>query len=849
MAVQLYVYDDLNTRYEVDLYKDEPIKITLSAESLGDIPTIDSAFSRQFRVPATQNNSKVFKWWYEVNTVDFDVTKKIKSEIHVDGILYKTGHTRINAAYVNNETTQVDLELVFFGETKDFSTQVGDGFLPDLDLSALNHKLTIDNIEKSWLPLTDPSVLVDGGVRWILADRGYTYSESGGTFVADQNEIALTAVGNYNKSFHQNSRPIALGQMTPMIQVKKIIDAIFDRTDYTYSNDSVFNEDWFKELYTDGLPEPLPITPMTNGDFEVGAFPQIGPIGTVVETRVPFTNVITDNASAFQTLGWKYVAPQTITTPITFEVDLDLNISRFPAYPSPTFITRLYKNNTVIATDTHTTPVGIIPYAYTASISHATTLNQGDELYVTLQILNAGGVGSLAPSSRFKASGIGLTMSVANLVKRNVKSIDFLKSILSKFRLIMTPSTSHEYEFIIQPFKDYIGSGDRLDWTGKLDNSKDITLLPVFYDQSQRINFTDVEDIDKMNEFHKDEYDRVYGQLYFDSKNELLLDTKEIKTEFAPTPVNQIEGALPTSNFIIPFFTKHGNETADHGHTTHEPMTPKPRLLFWNGSVTVGGSEDWYMEGPDDAGVTVKRNYLTYPRMTYLSEVPSLSTTLNLNWFREFAYFEISGGPAGRLGESVYERYWNRYIQSLYSPLARKLTAYFTIDAQDLRVLSFDDLIFLNNAYYRVVKVYDAPLTDISTVKVDLIKILDSELIANGGTPTDTGGGIDPDVPTGGGGTDIPVDENDIWNDNNNNFGTGNGQSWSSNYYYVASDCDATLPNITVKSVGPLSAGTVVNVSGSGYVGTCWTIVDYSAAPEDTTVLDVFATCIECQTA
>ena len=115
MAVQLYVYDDFGARYEVELYKEEPIKITLSAESLGDIPTIDSAFSKQFRVPATQNNSKVFKWWYEVNTIDFDVTKKISAEIHVDGVLYKTGHVRINAAYVNSSTTQVDLELIFFG--------------------------------------------------------------------------------------------------------------------------------------------------------------------------------------------------------------------------------------------------------------------------------------------------------------------------------------------------------------------------------------------------------------------------------------------------------------------------------------------------------------------------------------------------------------------------------------------------------------------------------------------------------------------------------------------------------------------------------------------------------------
>ena len=845
--VQLYVYDDLGTRYEVDLYKEEPIKITLSAESLGDIPTIDSAFSRQFRVPATQNNSKVFKWWYEVNTIDFDVTKKITAEIHVDGLLYKSGHVRINAAYVNGQSDQIDLELIFFGETKDFSTQVGEGFLTELDLSALNHKLTIDNIEKSWLDDTDPNVLVDGDLRWILADRGYTYSDSGNVLVADQSEIAGDDVGNYNNNFVKNSHPISLGQMTPMIRVKHIIDAIFAKTSYTYSADSVFNDDWFKQLYTDGLPDGLPETPMVSGDFEVGAFPQLGPIGTQVETKVPFTNVISDPSNSFEKFTQTYVVPESGT--FTFDVSLDVVVNRLPPLSSPTIITRLYKNNTVVATDTHNSPVGITPYPYNASISQAVPVVKGDRLFVTLQILNASGPGALYPSSRFSASGIPLTVSAANLVKADVKSVDFLKSILTKFRLIMTPSKDNPFEFIVQPFKDYIGSGDRFDWTFKLDTAKDVHLQPVFYDQTQRINFTDVEDIDKMNENHQDELDRTYGQLFFDSQNELLLETKEIKTIFAPTPVNQMEGVNPNSNFIIPFFTKHGNEVADHGHTVHEPMTPKPRLLFWNGIVPVAASENWYMEGADDLGTVVKRSYANYPRMSYLSEIPSTATTLNLNWFREFAYFEITGGPAGQLGESVYERFWNRYVQSLYSPLARKLTAYFTIDSQDLRDLSFDDLIFLQNAYYRVVKVYDAPLTDISTVKVDLIKILDSELIENNGLPTDTGGGIDPVDFPGGGGTDVPVDSDDIWGDNNNNYGDSNG-TWSdptTYYYYLATDCDAVLPNITVRSVSPLAAGVVVSVSGSSYLGTCWTISDFATAPHDTTVLDVFATCIECQ--
>ena len=124
--IQIYVYDDAGDKYELDLYETEPLKLTLSIEDIVDLPRVNSAFSQSFRIPATQNNSQVFKWWYEVNTVDFDVTRKVVAEIHVDGLFYKSGHIRIEAAYLNEETSQVDLEIVFFGETRDFASQIGE---------------------------------------------------------------------------------------------------------------------------------------------------------------------------------------------------------------------------------------------------------------------------------------------------------------------------------------------------------------------------------------------------------------------------------------------------------------------------------------------------------------------------------------------------------------------------------------------------------------------------------------------------------------------------------------------------------------------------------------------------
>ena len=754
--VQVYVYDSTGAKYELDLYKEEPIKITLSAEEITDLPRVNSAFSRQFRVPATQNNSKVFKWWYEVNTVDFDVTQRVQAEIHVDGLFYKSGHIRIQAAYVNGTRDHVDLELVFFGETRDFASQIGEITLNKLDLTQYNHDLTLTNVQNSWLDLTDPSVLVDGVVRYILAVRGYNYDSAG--VITYGAEIADTQ--QYNKSFQKSNNPLPLDQFTPIVQVKAIIDAIFEQTDYTYSADSFFNDDLFKALYTDGLAEAsdriqviTPTCEVRNNNSQQ--------FSSSVEDRVEFTTKINDPSSSFSLLNNEYTVSKTGLHAFTVSVQGFDNTDQGAA---GAYTLRLYRNNTVIDTD-----VASIPAGQSASFSLTTTFGggftQGDKVYATIEATGGAEQPGLTQSV-FECTNAPDTIAVASLLKYDVKCIEFFKSIVTKFKLIMVPSATNEFEFVIKPWKDYIAEGQRLDWTTKLDNSKDVTLKPIFFDQSQLIDFTDQPDEDIKNKPFQELNNRVYGALQFDSQNDQLKDSKKIETIFAPTPVDKVVGFDAASQFVIPYFSEEDAQLADHGNPQEHPMRPKPRLLFWNGKALQGTDEDWYYTD----GATTVHNTTDYPRATPYSQYPTNSTILNLNWFRDTPYPVDSN-----LGESVYERYWNQYVQELYSPLARVLTGYFNLDSQDLRELSFDDLIFLNNAYYRVLKVYDAPLAEVATVKVDLVKVLETVTVANDGDPTPGGGGIDDVVVLGGGGSPAPADANQVWGTNDNNYGVAPG--------------------------------------------------------------------------
>jgi hypothetical protein len=73
----------------------------------------------------------------------------------------------------------------------------------------------------------------------------------------------------------------------------------------------------------------------------------------------------------------------------------------------------------------------------------------------------------------------------------------------------------------------------------------------------------------------------------------------------------------------------------------------------------------------------------------------------------------------------LYTTYWSGYIQSLYNTRARRVTGMFTLNNVDLQNFSFDDVVFLDGAYYRPEKISDAKIGETGPVKVQLIKLID----------------------------------------------------------------------------------------------------------------------------
>ena len=124
--IQLKVYSnsDKLEQFWIDLYETEPIKLTLSIE---DITSTDatSTYSKAFKVPGTRQNAEFFKNSFDVDGILYDVTIKKPAEILVDGTEFKEGNIRLQKVFLNTELDRYDYELLFLGETRDFSSAIG----------------------------------------------------------------------------------------------------------------------------------------------------------------------------------------------------------------------------------------------------------------------------------------------------------------------------------------------------------------------------------------------------------------------------------------------------------------------------------------------------------------------------------------------------------------------------------------------------------------------------------------------------------------------------------------------------------------------------------------------------
>lgn len=285
----------------------------------------------------------------------------------------------------------------------------------------------------------------------------------------------------------------------------------------------------------------------------------------------------------------------------------------------------------------------------------------------------------------------------------DIKQMDFLKSYATLKNLITAPDNNKRKKIAIEPFNDYIGTGTAIDWTDKLDVTKDQVITSGVDIQNKTLEFTYTDDKDILNKFVKDKGHRTYGRkLIEDSENDFATTNKVIKTGFSPTPLNAIKG----STVIIPKFIN------DKG----EPIDTNTRILFWCGLESIQADTVYAYDDTVSSSVALTQ----YGHFSHYSTKYPTVTDRDLNFGAETPFQYINAAPVN----TSYVEYWQDYYNGIYSSDSKLLTAYMTLDIVDVYRFKFSDNIYIKNDLWRINKISGFDPTSKVSTKVEFVKIL-----------------------------------------------------------------------------------------------------------------------------
>jgi hypothetical protein len=341
----------------------------------------------------------------------------------------------------------------------------------------------------------------------------------------------------------------------------------------------------------------------------------------------------------------------------------------------------------------------------------------------------------------------GDTIDMNGTVPKDIRQREFFMSLVKLFNLYVEEDKTTPNKLRIEPYVDYYSSGVTVDWSDKLDVGRELEIYPMGALDAKRYRWKYKEDKDFFNEKYQKTYNLTYGEKYLDIVNDFLQDEKRIEVIFAPTPLVQITGI----DRIIP--TIYARDQSQQNIQT----TSIIRLLYYGGLIATNNT--WTFTRA--AGTVVYSTNTTYPYAGHLDHPTTPTNDLNWGVPRE-VYYDVSQ-TVQYTNNGLYNKYWSQFISEITDRNSKLIVGYFYLTPTDILKLSFQNKVWVDEAYYRLNKVFDYNPTADQLTKVELLKIKDgvpftaTQKYVNGGVGT-IGSDLTP-LFTGGGGGDGPTDD------------------------------------------------------------------------------------------
>jgi hypothetical protein len=681
----------------LDLYENEKMHLNYKFTDITDFASVGN-YSQEFRVPASATNTDFFGAIFNVNFDGwFDFRKKVEAVLTVNTIPIASGHIQVKKLYWQSGKL-FEFEVVFFGEVPNLARLLNEKKLKDIEsivAGDLDYDLLHANVET---PPNAHTILT-------LCDKwNLTASNPEGQ------PVYSSLIGG-----QPTYKPLYVGHMTPAVKAQYLFDEIMNDAGLQYTSDNLA-----------GCLDNVHV-PFVNGQYLDTNAGLNDNASLLVATSNISTNFNQGTTSFFPLYldyvefedagnnwsGGVFTAP--FSTQYTFQIWTNgtYNITGgndlFIALSFSLFVNNEYSTG---FSNFHANDQIAVNQNITIS------LNQGDELKIYID--NAGGnvwdfdVDLIGNGSGgiddFSGTGIKLVSMSTALTEATVqmefnapdmKQIDFITSIQKMFNLVFVADKTLPNTLRIEPMVEYIASGNTLDWSQKLDLSKDIMYSPTTDLQKSKFSFTYTEDGDYFNSVYKDN-GRIYGRYEvtesdFEVINEFATGEEKVELAFASTPSAPVEN----TNVVVPKFL----------NAEGQFVQPKPRILYYFADFFV----NMYDEVSGDVLQTAVKCLNNYSTMN------ATVSDSDLNFAPEIPPHTIIANPYNNL----YNRWWRNYYRELFDGQARILEGMFALTLNDIFTFQFSDKIWIIDSWWRVLEINGYVVGEQDMTSVKLIRVLD----------------------------------------------------------------------------------------------------------------------------
>lgn len=667
MITRIYIGSE-----RLDLYKDESIDINSSINDASDISKTTTDYSKSFTVPASKNNNKLFKHYYNANIENsFDARTKIDGRVELYNVPYKLGKFRLLKVNVKKGLPE-SYTVNFVGNLVDIKKKVGKELLSQLDLSAYNHDFDGANIKTG---LT--TSLFSGDLIYTLNPKKQYYYNSSANDNGD-----TTTITNIADNGGVEVHGVRFGDLSPSLKAIRILEAIETRYSLTFSRD-FFGTSSFTDLYQT----------ITNKKDSIAGGTQVIDWDGGDDTNVSFA---TDTGSFF--------AKATSASGDNVNWRLYLTVTPSSGYSNVEYTLKTIVDDSERANETG---VGTQTFGDTLSVNGEATfevryeISASEEFKYTAQWVQRRMVPSTNISTYYLTSASEDTLSSTFVTSENlpkIKVIDWLTGLFKAFKLVIIPQD--DGTFYVDTLNRYYAKGVIYDVTKYIDfESYDVERGELFSEIN--FNFEDPQTI--LNQEFKKNTGLAYGDEEVKLTDELGEpldgDTYEIKVPFETVVydrLSNLDNDDRTNIMYAPFLDESG--------TANFPKTN----FFYN----------------------IAQNVTTTP-IRYITNNNVLeSITGNIN--TAFHATDIQGSSDAFIfssefsewnGQSItsnlYTNFHQRYIDGIFSIKRRNYKFSAVLPMQIATKLELKDVLKIKGNYYRI----DNYTTNVNTGKSNLVLI------------------------------------------------------------------------------------------------------------------------------